>query len=321
MAFELVSELFTYKWLIFNAIIFAIIYQTIVRNWHYFSKQNVKFVRGFPLIGVHFRAIFGIETISDSFENLYKDHPNENIIGMYEFFGRTSYLLRDLELIKRVTIKDFDHFVNHSLVIHEDADPLMGRAMFAMDGQRWKEMRSTMSPAFTGSKIRLMFNLLVNVAQSFTGHVRNETANKAVKYELKSLFARLASDTIASCAFGLNVNSLEDKNNKFYTTGQSMLKRFGSRFFLFNLFPKLMNFLKIKVFDDKQTAFFRQLTKESMAYRIENNITRNDMIDILIEAQKGTLKHTIDDKLDDAGFATVAESSIGQDSKKSKISN
>jgi len=45
-------------------------------------------------------------------------------------------LIRDPELIKMVTVKDFEHFLDHQLPISEDAEPLFGKALFNLKGEQ-----------------------------------------------------------------------------------------------------------------------------------------------------------------------------------------
>jgi hypothetical protein len=44
-------------------------------------------------------------------------------------------LIRDPDLIKMVTVKDFEHFLDHQLPISEDAEPLFGKALFNLKGE------------------------------------------------------------------------------------------------------------------------------------------------------------------------------------------
>lgn len=60
----------------------------------------------------------------------------------------------------------------------------------------------------------------------------------------------------------------------------------------------------------------KKMTMETINQRKESNIVRQDMIDLVIQAQKGILKHTNNDKFNDAGFATVEESNIGKTASK-----
>lgn len=52
------------------------------------------------------------------------------------------YFIRDPEIIKKLTIKEFDHFTDHRLVIDEEVEPLFAKGLFGLTGQKWKGMRS-----------------------------------------------------------------------------------------------------------------------------------------------------------------------------------
>lgn len=116
-------------WLIINAIIFAIFYQSVVRYGSYFHDREVKFVRGWPVLGTHYKMLLGKQPQTHAFEDIYNAYPDESFVGMYEVGGGGPvYVIRDPELIKQVTVKDFHHFVNHRFGVNEKSDPLMGRS-------------------------------------------------------------------------------------------------------------------------------------------------------------------------------------------------
>jgi cytochrome P450 family 9 len=68
---------------------------------------------------------------------------------MFEF-RYPSYFIRDPQLIKRLCVKEFEHFSEHREIIPTETDEILGKSLFFLKGQEWKEMRATMSPAFTG---------------------------------------------------------------------------------------------------------------------------------------------------------------------------
>lgn len=43
-------------------------------------------------------------------------------------------IVRDAELIKNITVKDFDHFVNKTKFVDEHSDPLLGRSLISIEG-------------------------------------------------------------------------------------------------------------------------------------------------------------------------------------------
>lgn len=65
-------------------------------------------------------------------------------------FTEPFYLCRDIEVMKLLCIKEFDSFTDHMTNITPESDPLLGNALVSLQGKKWKDMRGTLSPAFTG---------------------------------------------------------------------------------------------------------------------------------------------------------------------------
>lgn len=301
----------------------AAVYQLVFKYWTHFSRNGVKFIRGLPILGTHYNVLFGKQNLVTSFRRLYNSFPNERFVGFYEIGGSPSYLIRDTELIKQLAIKDFDHFVDHKMAIDHNIDPLFGRTMFAMRGQKWQKMRATLSPAFTSSKMRLMCSLISECAEQTCEQLKKEVGaeGRPKEYNLADLFQRFANDAIATSAFGVQLNSMADKDNEFFKTG-SVIANFdgvqGLKMLGFQSVPRLMGWLKIRFFSSKHTEYFRDLVHGNMDYREKNKIIRHDMIHLLMEARKGNLTHVSNEpkSTQEIGFATVQESDVGKSSRK-----
>lgn len=127
---------------------------------------------------------------------------------MYGIFDtvRTLLVIRDPELIKQITVKDFEHFLDHRSFI-SDLEPMFGKSLFMLTGQRWRDMRATLSPAFTGSKMRQMFQLVGECAEQTSQFLlKKAKASPTLEAtEMKDLFTRFTSDVIATSAFGIKV--------------------------------------------------------------------------------------------------------------------
>lgn len=85
------------------------------------------------------------------------------VVGIFDFTEPT-ILLRDPELVKKLVVKDFDSFQDHQSFVDENSDKLFGNSLLMMKGEKWRDMRATLSPAFTGSKMRSMFALVSDCA-------------------------------------------------------------------------------------------------------------------------------------------------------------
>lgn len=191
---------------------------------------------------------------------------------------------------------------------------MLGKTLFMLSGQKWRDMRSTLSPAFTGRKMRQMFELVIECAEESTTMLLKESKKSSNPFvpDMKDLFTRFTNDVIATTAFGIKVNSLENRENEFYTMGKRvttfsvilMLK-----VLLIYLLPNaICKYFGIRMFNADILTFYSSLVHDTMSYREKNNIIRPDMIQLLMDAQKGSLKHeTVHEAIDDVGFATVTE--------------
>lgn len=169
--------------------------------------------------------------------------------------------------------------------------------------------------------MRLMFKLMNQVGSQMTSSIRQQIKNGASnEFEFKELARKFTVDIIGTTAFGLEVNSFENPDNDFMRIAKKvsdfdrplvMLKLIG-----FFLWPKLMAFLNIKLFDAETNEFFTYAINETFKAREKEGVMRNDMIDLLIQARKGNLNHDDEIKEEDNhsqdGFAVVEEHEVGK---------
>ena len=236
------------------------------------------------------------------------------------FEGRNPmFFVKDPALTKQIAVKDFEYFLDHRKLVSDETDPLFGKGLFLLQGQKWKDMRSTLSPAFTGSKMRLMFDLVTECGRNSTKTLKEQIKKTGnIDYEMRDLFSKFTVDMIATCAFGLQVNSFKDPENDFQkitALATAFTKPLAAiKITLFQIAPKLMEFLNIRIMDKKVCDFFQATIVETMRIREQKGIIRHDMINLLIQARKGQLNHVklIEDGKDNVGFATVEESTMGK---------
>jgi cytochrome P450 family 9 len=138
-------------------------------------------------------------------------------------FSQPVLMVRDVDLVKQLAVKDFDHFHDHFSFGTSDNDPLLSKSLISLTGEDWRQMRATLSPAFTSSKMRNMYQLMAECAEKFVGHFRGK---EQVAVEMKDIFSRFATDVIATTAFGIKVDSLDEPNNNFFTMG-TRIGKFG----------------------------------------------------------------------------------------------
>lgn len=186
-----------------------------------------------------------------------------------------------------------------------------------MKGEKWRHMRATLSPAFTGSKMRQMFELVTECAECMVNHfIKQAEKGEKINIESRDIFTKYANDVIASSAFGLKVDSLGEPENEFYQNGK-IITNTGSVvatavMFLITKLPGIARAFNYIFANSPQMKPFRKTIMGTMEYRKANNIYRPDMINILMQIRDGTLKQQENEKDETTGFATVDESEVGK---------
>ncbi|KAK9885353.1 hypothetical protein WA026_010850 [Henosepilachna vigintioctopunctata] len=286
----------------------TLLYYWLTKPYKYWSKKNVKTGK-LSIFGDVFGILFARESITENTQKLYDSLKDVRYVGVYQF-RIPSLLIKSPELIKQICVKEFDHFLNHRNFFPDGGEQLWSRNLLALKGQEWKNMRSTLSPSFTSSKMRYMFELMNNNSKMFVQYFLQKKEKK-VEVAFKDAFTRFTNDVIASSAFGVHVDSLKDRNNEFYLMGKEA-SDFASftrkvKFFLHLLIPKIASFLRIDFFGKEVTSFFMDLVTQTIKIREEQKINRMDMLGLLIEARKGQQKDKTPVETTEASFAVVEE--------------
>ncbi|KAJ8680729.1 hypothetical protein QAD02_016516 [Eretmocerus hayati] len=259
---------------------------------NYFQDAGIPYMSSIPILGDMAPVVFRRKHITGMIQDLYDLEPEAKYVGMMDFTSPV-IMVRDLELIKSITIKNFDDFPDR-LTVFEETDPLFGGNLANMAGDRWREARSLLSPAFTSSKMKGMFELMIECAKNFVDHVEKRPKSENNMVDTKDLFTKYTNDVIATCAFGIGVNSLEDPNNDFYVLGKKATS-LGfidtMKFFVARSFPKLIKILNIKFVDDRVATFFKTIISDTVITRDEKNIRRPDMIQLMMDARGKDSKH------------------------------
>lgn len=215
-------------------------------------------------------------------------------------------------------IKEFDHFTDHLYTINESIDPILGNALISLSGKKWKDMRSTLSPAFTGSKMRLMLGFVEKCTTSAIESVNRqmkETGND--DFEMKELFSKFSVDIIASCAFGLDIDTFKHPENDFKVVADRTMNPSGLlmavKYAFLYFVPKFMKTIDVSLLDHHTKEFFRAIVNETMDYREKNGIIRPDMINLLMQTKKGKLsQETVKEEKVVDSMSAVDELELGK---------
>lgn len=271
---------------LFTAVL-ALAYYFIRQRYSYWERLNVPFIKPiFPFGNI--KNINKTIHQSEFFQKLYNQLKGSSpFAGIYVFISPVVLAL-DLDFIKNILIKDFNHFTGRGFFHNEKDDPLTGN-LFMVDGQQWRGLRSKLTPAFTSGKMKHMFPMILGVAEELKSTIANLVNKSNDELEIKEVLARFTTDVIGTTAFGIECNSLKNPDTEFRRYGRYIFEKPRNSFLkiqFMNMFIELGRKLKMKVFADDVREFFMGSLKETIRYRRENNVQRNDFLNMLMQNQK-----------------------------------
>ena len=209
------------------------------------------------------------------------------MFGLYEF-NTPALVIWDTEMMKNILVKDSDHFIDRrdfNMRTGQKRDEVMAEMLSLKKGAEWKSLRAIMTPTFTSGKIKGMFPLVCDKADALVKFTKKQAASGSC-VDVKKNFGAYTLDTIASCAFGIECNSLVDSNTEFIRKIEVLFKGgllplFKGIFFYW--MPRLFKLLNIAL-NLPAVDFFIDIVEQTIASR-KAGTKRGDYLDLLMEAR------------------------------------
>lgn len=238
-------------------------------------------VSDFLKTSIHFSYV-----IQKLYMKLKQLGANDDYGGIY-FFGNPVFLVLSPEFAKTVLVKDFHHFMDRGIYFNGEVDVLSANIFF-LRGTKWKMLREKLSPTFSSGKLKQMFFTILDVGRRLEVHLL-PFAVKKENLEMRDVLGRFMTDVIASCAFGLETDCINDPSSRFREMGRKMInfpKSKALKLILASTFQKQAKLLGIRWNDEDVSEFFMGVVRETIRYRKESGVRRNDFMQLLIDMMK-----------------------------------
>lgn len=267
--------------------IIVILYYYLTSNYNFWKVHGVRGPQPIPIFGTFKDVMLAKKFVGDYLKDVYNDYKEEPMIGVYSK-KKPILILKDLDLIKDVLIKDFHAFSDRGARnINEKNDPL-SQHVFNLETKRWRILRTRLSPVFTSGKMKEMFSLISKCADQLDKYVEKLTSKEEL-VECRELAAKYTTDVIGACAFGIEMNVLSDKGDEFRRIGKQIVHYNWSRVIRNGLresVPWFYNIIGTFLPNLEYCTFITRVTMDTINYREMNNIVKHDFIDILREWKK-----------------------------------
>lgn len=269
------------------AVVIGALYYYFTRTFNYWKDRNVPHPKPVPFFGNLFKFSTRSTTMGQVIKKIYDDYSNEKVVGVFRM-TTPNVLVRDLDLVKHVMIKDFDKFSDRGVEFSKEG---LGKNLFHADGDTWRVLRNRLSPMFTNQKLKNMMHLLTDRADKFTDYVEEITA-KNPEHLIHPLVQKYTMSTITASAFGLDIDTFRGEIEA--------LKRIDRDIFTVNyvsefdmMYPGVLKKLNLSIFPAFVGTFFRDLVKQVTEQRNGQPTSRRDFMDLMLEMKNKQEIHAV----------------------------
>uniref|UniRef100_A0A8C4NU47 Thromboxane-A synthase n=1 Tax=Dicentrarchus labrax TaxID=13489 RepID=A0A8C4NU47_DICLA len=148
----------------------------------------------------------------------------------YYLGRRPVVVVADPDMLRQVMVRDFSSFPNR--MVRSLTKP-MTECLLMLRNERWKRVRSILTPSFSASKMKEMVPL-INTATDALMNNLNVYAESGEAFDIHKCFGCFTMDVIASVAFATQVDSQNNPDDPFV--------RHAQMFFSFSFFRPIMLF-------------------------------------------------------------------------------
>uniref|UniRef100_A0AAU7NKI2 unspecific monooxygenase n=1 Tax=Maruca vitrata TaxID=497515 RepID=A0AAU7NKI2_MARVT len=281
------------------AAIFAGAYYFAVRKYNYWKKRNVPHLKPTPLLGNYGEFIRLKKHLSTVMDEMCKQFPNEPYFGAY-YGTDPTLIVKDPETLKLITTKDFYYFSGreNSEYVHKELW-VKTHNLFNSGGDEWRVVRQNLTPVFTSAKMKNMFYLIAKCSYEFENLIDEDT-KVSNSLEIRAFFSRFTMACIASCAFGIDSDTMgkDYKDNPFTKVSDEFFG--GSSSFAFknnirSLWPGIFYGLGYQAAPESVDKFFEKFIVSIFENRNHKPTSRNDLIDFILTFYKNN--HIVGDSI------------------------
>ncbi|RZF47577.1 hypothetical protein LSTR_LSTR014915 [Laodelphax striatellus] len=179
------TELLGSTWLNYLVAIVLLIISILVfikvHIYSHWKRRGIIQANASPPWGSIKNFVLGRTSIAEVFAEIYKQGEGHPIIGFYSFLS-PALVIREPDYMKRILVRDYDHFSDRGIYSNRKIDPLSYH-LFSTDGPHHKEMRYMLS-----TDTRKPLSLDEIAAQTFLfilgGHETSSAAICFLLYEM-----------------------------------------------------------------------------------------------------------------------------------------
>ncbi|XP_049529192.1 thromboxane-A synthase-like [Dermacentor silvarum] len=286
-------------------------------HWLMKRRDHFNFFKKLGIPGPTPNIFFGniLEMYRKSPAKAYREWIDKygDVVGYFNGH-RPVILTADLDLLKKVQIKDFHDFPDRSLlVLQKRPGGPIEKSLIQLTSTRWKEVRSVLTPSFTSNKLKLMSPGVISAVEKLVTKI-DRKAKTGEEFDAADMYAALALDVICKSAMGIDYNLQDHPRHSFLLCCRMLFGcAFNALAVLFTSFPGSFDVLEninfrllryqnngVHPFEEVQGKCKRIVEQR----QVDSSLRRKDLLQLMIDAKDSRV---------DLGSVTNTQLTAGED--------
>ncbi|XP_004077085.2 cytochrome P450 3A30 isoform X2 [Oryzias latipes] len=261
------------------ALIFTILLLFGIWPFRIFQNMGISGPMPMPYVGNLLQQGKGFFEFDHECQTKYGD-----VWGVFE--GRQPILMvADPEIIKTVMVKEcYSAFTNRRNFFEGDG-PLTEAVASAKD-EKWKRIRSSLSPCFTSGRLKQVFSIVSRYADRLVEKLGETYLNKAI--DIRQFVAPYTLDVVASASFSVDPDCINNPDDPINVQAQKATRFNFLPTILQSIIPfggRLLKLFKIETLPSANVEFFIDIIRNLKDQHKTGKMNRPDFLQVLIESE------------------------------------
>ncbi|XP_075902323.1 cytochrome P450 3A30-like isoform X2 [Nelusetta ayraudi] len=206
-----------------------------------------------------------------------------DVWGLFEGRNPTLMVL-DPEITKAVLVKEcFSTFTNGRENVFGKS---LEDAIFNVKDERWKRIRSTLTPCFTSGRLKQVFSIVSHCVDQLVKKLQEKNLDEPI--DMKQVMGPYSLDVMTSASFSIQADSINNPDDPLV----AHLKKITN----FRLLPllvalilplgtRLLNLLKIDFIPRESVDYFHNIIKKFKEKHHGDDSIRGDFLQVMIQSE------------------------------------
>uniref|UniRef100_F1L055 Cytochrome P450 3A24 n=1 Tax=Ascaris suum TaxID=6253 RepID=F1L055_ASCSU len=212
------------------------------------------------------------------------------------FMGFPELNVCDMDMLRQIFIEDFAAFPNRVISDFFIGNQTIRKNMVnVMTDQHWKDLRRTITPAFTPRRLEKMLPIMERCIRTAERIIDDCISRSNGLLDTKKFFSNLTMDIIAQCAFGveLSIQEHQDSLIPYHANKIFNLSFVGFRIMFLVLFPNIARLaekiFKFQLIGNSCDAFFEDILRKIVEERRKCPREKDpDFLQLLMDSKEDT---------------------------------